>query len=57
MVQPKDIVNVEYDYIVILSSKFFNEIRRELIETGADSNRILSYRFLEIPNVNVDIFS
>jgi uncharacterized protein (DUF1919 family) len=54
LVQPKDIVNVEYDYIVILSSKFFNEIRRELIETGADSNRILSYRFLEIPNVNVD---
>ena len=54
LIKPKDIVNIEYDYIVILSNKSFGGIRRELMEIGVDSRKILSYRFLEIPNVNVD---
>ena len=54
LVMPRDIVNIEHDYIVVLSNKFFGEIREELMEMGVDSKEILSYRFLEIPNVDVD---
>lgn len=54
LIQPKDIITIEYDYIVILSNKFFGEIRQELMEIGVASQEILSYRFLEIPNVDVE---
>lgn len=54
LVKPSDIEKLEYDYIVILNSGSFAIIRQELIEMGVGSEKILSYRFLEIPNINID---
>lgn len=53
-VKPNNLINVEYDYIVILSNNYFAEIRSELMAMGVQSNKILSYRFLEIPNADID---
>jgi len=50
----EDIQYAKYDYIVILSSKYFNEIRNELIEMNVQSSKILSYKFLELPNIDID---
>ncbi len=54
LVKPGDIEKIAYDYILILSSGAFGAIRQELMEMGVDSRKVLSYRFLEIPNINID---
>lgn len=51
-----DIKHIEYDYIVVLSNIYFKNIYNELIICGIDSEKILSYKFLEIPNINIDDF-
>lgn len=52
-VRPDGLAKTEYDYVVILSSGAFDVIRQELMEMGVDSGKILSYRFLEIPGINI----
>lgn len=56
LIMPKDIIKIAYDYIVILSDKYFGDIRTELIEMGINPVINLKYNFFQLPNVNVDKF-
>ncbi len=51
-----DIKYVEYDYIVVLSDIYFKDIYNESIICGVNPSNILSYKFLAIPNLNIDDF-
>lgn len=55
-IPPDEIRYTEYDYVVILSNRSFVEIRNELTGMGVDPHKILSCRFLGIPNINVERF-
>lgn len=52
-VKPGDLEEIEFDYVVIMSSGAFHVIRERLTEMGIDPGKILSYRFLEIPDIHV----
>ena len=54
MIRPEDIIETEYDYIVILSDKYFGDIKADLTEMGINPAVILKYNFFQLPNVNID---
>lgn len=43
---------VSYDFIVIMSDIYFDEIVKELTDKGIERNRLISYRVLQIPNLD-----
>lgn len=56
LIPSEDIIQTEYDYIVILSDKYFHDIRTELIAMGINPATILKYNFFQHPNINLDKF-
>lgn len=40
----------EYDYIIIMSTKYFVEIKQEIIDKGIDENRVINGRAFRISN-------
>ncbi len=39
--------NVEFDYIIIATNKYFEEIRDELIDRGIKQNKILDSKWIQ----------
>lgn len=50
VIEKGSIGDVEYDYIVITSSRYFEEIRKEIINIGIDSRKIINGQVLKIPH-------
>ncbi len=42
---------LQYDIVIIMSDKYFNEILSEAVTLGVPREKIVSYRMLEIPNL------
>ena len=38
-----------YDYLIISSSRYFKEIKKDALEMGVDSNRIIDARVFKLP--------
>ena len=46
--------SLEYDFIIVMNDKYFQEIVDEVVECGVLRKQILSYKILEIPNINFE---
>jgi len=45
---------LEYDYLMIMNERNFREIVDEAIQAGVSKDKIISYRILELPEINFD---
>lgn len=45
---------IQYDYIVVMSDIYFEEIVRELVGGGIERRKIITYRVLQIPHFDFD---
>lgn len=51
---PEDISNLHYDYIIIMSDDYYEEILNEALIRRVERDKIISYKVLQIPNINLD---
>ncbi len=52
VISPQEAIREKkFDYIIIMSDRFFHDIAESLKNEGILDNEIVSYKFLEIPNV------
>lgn len=49
-----DIKQLNFDYIIVMSDFYYNEIYKEIVDIGIDPNRILKYIFLQLPNIDIN---
>lgn len=56
VVEKQSIKNNEFEYIVVMNSKYFLDIRNELIGLGVKTEKIISSRFMDIPYVDIDTY-
>ena len=47
---------VQYDFIIVMSDIYFDEIVRELTDRGIERSKIISYRVLQIPNLDFNAY-
>lgn len=50
-IELNELGSLEYDYLLIMNDVFYKEIREMAIEMGVESERIIHYKVLEIPNL------
>lgn len=43
----------EYDFIIVMSDKYYAEIEKEILKMGYEKEKIISWRVLLIPNINL----
>lgn len=48
------IPTINFDYIIVMSDKFYEEIVLEAMSLGTDRGQILSYKVLDIPNIDLN---
>lgn len=48
----KSVANLEYDYLIIMNERYFEDILKEVLDLGVQNEKILSYKLLEIPNLD-----
>lgn len=51
---PEDISNLDYDYIIIMSDDYYEEILNEALIRRVERDKIISYKVLQIPNINLN---
>lgn len=54
IINKNSIKNIEHDYIVIMSTKYFHDIRLELIADNLQEEKIIPCSILSIPNLRFD---
>ncbi len=52
LIKITELHEIQYDYIIIMSDIYFNEIVNELVSKGIERKRIITYRVLQIPNLD-----
>lgn len=52
-INKSDIENIDFDLIIIMEDKRFREIEQELLEMGIADEKYISYRVLNLPNLNL----
>lgn len=52
IIKYEDLFITEFEYIVIMSDIFFGEIVTELVQKGVSRSKLLSYRVLQIQNLD-----
>lgn len=51
----KEIQKVEYDYIIVLSDNYYEEIVKTAVnEFGIERKKVINYKILHIPNINMN---
>lgn len=51
--KPTKICSIEYDYLMIMNQRCFRDIIEETAQLGVQKSKIVSYRMLEVPNLNL----
>lgn len=54
IIDKTNIKNIEFDYVVVMSSKYFFEIKEILNSMNIEDDRILSLKFIFIPHLNLE---
>ena len=52
IVSPLEVKNDEFDYLLIMSELYFDEIVQSVMKLGIPRKKILPYRILELPNID-----
>lgn len=53
IIHKSEIVTIEFDYVIVASVLYFNEIMNEAVEgLGIERGRIIPFRVMQIPNLN-----
>lgn len=53
----EEINTVKFDYLIIASSRFYNEIRAEAIELGVEPRKIINGKIFQIPLFDFLLYS
>ena len=53
-IENKDLNSNEFDLVIIMSDKFYDEIESEAKELGIDSSKVITYRALNVPFLKMD---
>lgn len=55
IVSPDKVMDLEFDYIVIMSNKYYDSIKTEVMSVyGVSANKFLKYRILQIPGLDFE---
>lgn len=56
IIKLNELYTVQYDFIVVMSDIYFDEIVKELTDSGIERSKIISYRVLQIPNLDFNAY-
>ena len=49
IIPPEELNSVDYSYLIIMSDKYFGDIRKYVLNMGVQPEKILNYKILDIP--------
>lgn len=54
MIEKEYVTNIDFDYIIVTSSQYFSEIRKEILDKGIDSRKIINGQAFKIPHFDFE---
>lgn len=57
MIEKEYVTNIDFDYIIVTSSQYFSEIRKEILDKGIDSRKIINGQAFKIPHFDFERYS
>ena len=57
MIEKEHVNNIEFDYIIVTSSRYFAEIRQEILDKGIDGRKIINGQAFKIPHFDFKRYS